>query len=96
MSESKCDDTYDINEGDQVTLETADEQAVNMTCTSRDEYSPNSHPDIREITTWYFEGQEGSGTTYQLRRVTKSKSFKIENPSGASPSTKPLKWFQST
>jgi len=94
MSETNCDDVCDITEGDKVTLETADGQAANMTCVSRNNY--NDHPEVQEITTWYFQGEDGSGSTYYLERVTGSKSFKIEIPSGASPSTKPLNWFQST
>jgi len=76
MSESNCDNAYDINEGEQATLETTDGKTFTMTCTSRNKHQSRDPDDVQETTVWKFE--DSSGSMYQLRRVNGLKSFEWE------------------
>jgi len=76
MSETNCDDAYDINEGDQVTLETTEGKTFTVTCTSRNEHHSRDPNDVQETTIWKFK--DDSGSMYQLRRSDGLKSYEWE------------------
>ena len=81
MSETNCDDAYDINKGDRVTLETTDGKTFTMRCASRNTHNSSDPDDVQEITIWKFK-EEDSGSMYQLRRINglRASEWETEHP----------------